>query len=244
MQQSVGTPNTSRGFTLVELLIVVVVIAILAAITVVAYNGVQARAQQARLSSETQSLQQKLELYNVDNMVYPQSITDCPTPSAADLCLNPSSGETYRYAAFTPTSPAVAGYVLNTAYELTILGSSQFLYSSNAERSSTNEFLQYMDMGPLIDQYGLVKYQISFDIKSANTSTQSTVQVYFQNGSTARYGGLSAHVPVTTSYTHQVLTFTPFLNNSTVSQSMLAFYGTYNTGNIPTVKNVQIQLSL
>lgn len=34
-----------RGFTIVELLIVIVVIAILAAITVVAYNGIQNRAR-------------------------------------------------------------------------------------------------------------------------------------------------------------------------------------------------------
>jgi prepilin-type N-terminal cleavage/methylation domain-containing protein len=34
-----------RGFTIVELLIVIVVIGILAAITIVAYNGVQTRAE-------------------------------------------------------------------------------------------------------------------------------------------------------------------------------------------------------
>ena len=37
----------SRGFTIVELLIVIVVIAILAAISVVAYNGIQTRAETA-----------------------------------------------------------------------------------------------------------------------------------------------------------------------------------------------------
>lgn len=41
-----------QGFTIVELLIVIVVIGILAAITVVAYNGVQTRAQEAKRSAD------------------------------------------------------------------------------------------------------------------------------------------------------------------------------------------------
>jgi len=41
-----------QGFTIVELLIVIVIIAVLATVTVVAYNGMQSRAQFTRLNSE------------------------------------------------------------------------------------------------------------------------------------------------------------------------------------------------
>ncbi|VXB67549.1 prepilin-type N-terminal cleavage/methylation domain-containing protein [Frigoribacterium sp. 9N] len=47
--------TTTRGFTIVELLIVIVVVAILAAITAVAYNGIQNR---ARASAAQVSLKQ------------------------------------------------------------------------------------------------------------------------------------------------------------------------------------------
>lgn len=44
------------GFTIVELLIVIVVIGILAAITIVAYNGVQKRANDAKMQSDLSEL--------------------------------------------------------------------------------------------------------------------------------------------------------------------------------------------
>lgn len=59
------------GFTIVELLIVIVVIGVLAGITVVAYNGVQARAVNSEKASEVKTINQKLQLYKVDNGFYP-----------------------------------------------------------------------------------------------------------------------------------------------------------------------------
>ncbi|WP_164519849.1 type IV pilin protein [Flaviflexus salsibiostraticola] len=51
-----------RGFTIVELLIVIVVIAILAAISIVAYNGVQERARASQASSELRDLAQAITM--------------------------------------------------------------------------------------------------------------------------------------------------------------------------------------
>lgn len=64
------------GFTLVELLIVIVVIAIVASISVVAYNGVQERANASKKASAITQYEKLLELYKVDHGVYPDADMD------------------------------------------------------------------------------------------------------------------------------------------------------------------------
>ena len=61
------------GFTIVELLIVIIVIAILAAITVVAYNGIQDRARASKAESDIASVQRLVEAYNAVNGKYPMT---------------------------------------------------------------------------------------------------------------------------------------------------------------------------
>jgi prepilin-type N-terminal cleavage/methylation domain-containing protein len=51
-----------KGFTIVELLIVIVVIGILAAITIVAYNNVQARSNQSKIDADMRNLKQAIEV--------------------------------------------------------------------------------------------------------------------------------------------------------------------------------------
>lgn len=61
----------TKGFTIVELLIVIVVIAILAAISIVAYNGIQQRGRDSQRQSDVKTIAKALELYYIDNGRYP-----------------------------------------------------------------------------------------------------------------------------------------------------------------------------
>jgi prepilin-type N-terminal cleavage/methylation domain-containing protein len=63
--------HKQSGFTIVELLVVIVVIAILASITVVAYTGVQQRANNSARLSEFNQWRKLYEMYKVQNGTYP-----------------------------------------------------------------------------------------------------------------------------------------------------------------------------
>ncbi len=87
----------SSGFTIVELLIVVVVIGILAAIVTIAYNGIQQRAQVAAITSELKQWHKLFEAYRAINGYY-------PAPSAT-----PTTGG-------GPGSNVLGGYCLGTGF--------------------------------------------------------------------------------------------------------------------------------
>ncbi|MGH7218362.1 MAG: type IV pilin protein [Candidatus Microsaccharimonas sp.] len=63
--------KANQGFTIVELLIVVVVIAILAAITIVSYNGITSQANTSSAKSTAASVQKKIELHYAEKSTWP-----------------------------------------------------------------------------------------------------------------------------------------------------------------------------
>ncbi len=79
--------KANQGFTIVELLIVVVVIAILAAITIVSYNGITSQANASAAKSTAASVQKKIELFYAEKSAYPTS--------KADLTTSSDSGKSY-----------------------------------------------------------------------------------------------------------------------------------------------------
>lgn len=124
------------------------------------------------------------------------------------------------------------------------IGVENLLSDSNkiVGESSNGEFIQFADIAPIIDKYGLVKYTISFDIKSKDISKCDVVNCYCQNGSATKYSIGYNPIKVTRDFKRVHVTITPTLSNSNETKAMLAFYGNYGTGNIPIIKNVKIEL--
>ena len=75
----------AQGFTIVELLVVIVVIGILAAITIVSYTGITAKANTTKALSNAQSAQNVGEIYFADQGKYPILTTDFSAGTTAKL---------------------------------------------------------------------------------------------------------------------------------------------------------------
>jgi len=89
-------PYSNSGFTIVELLVVIVVIGILAAITIVSYTGISSKAISASLQSDLSSASKQLKIFQVINGSYPTA-NNCPTPGSTEICLKSSPGNTLNY---------------------------------------------------------------------------------------------------------------------------------------------------
>ena len=125
----------NKGFTIVELLVVIVVIGILAAITMVSYNGVTNKAKTAQAQSNANSAIQVINIYQADTaggngsfpadaaaiMAYTSGIAKIPTGltvSAGTVALTSSNGTsvvTYRPLATAANGGCLAYFNFQTS---------------------------------------------------------------------------------------------------------------------------------
>lgn len=75
-----------KGFTIVELLIVIVVIGILATITIVVYNGIQTRAENTKTVQAVSQYVRGILSYSALNGVYPIDSFPCLGPYPGTTC--------------------------------------------------------------------------------------------------------------------------------------------------------------
>lgn len=135
------------------------------------------------------------------------------------------------------------GYLMADGTLVNQVPNENLLPVSRFEATATREFVNdaRWDMAPIFDKYGAgIEYTISFDLKSA---VAGQIQVYSQNGSGTKYNIGVSYIQATTDYKRYSVTVWPQLQaGSTMTEARLAFYGVYDSGRIPTVKNVKIEL--
>src|ERR1700742_1193803 len=99
----------NRGFTIVELLIVIVVIGILALLVITTYSGIQAKARNAKRQTDLQSVQTQLEAFFSQNGYYP-SLGDMNDTS----WLNTNMKSLDQNALIDPSNPTDSKTLLRT----------------------------------------------------------------------------------------------------------------------------------
>lgn len=123
----------TSAFTIVELLVVIVVIAILATITAISYTGIIQQANAATIKSELSGSSKQLALFKTANDYYPLTNNCSIAESTTNICLKLSSQYKYTYTPNNTTNPT--DYTLSTTYSKTIYSVSDG--SSIVEASAT-----------------------------------------------------------------------------------------------------------
>lgn len=125
--------DRNYGFTIVELLIVIVVIAILASISIVSYNGIQNRAKTTAASTVAKSVTTKAEMAYTLTGSYPTAMTgfNSNTESAiagSGLVLGtPDADNGTSTVQYTPCSNPATGARIGTWNYTT--GTTPFIYT-------------------------------------------------------------------------------------------------------------------
>jgi prepilin-type N-terminal cleavage/methylation domain-containing protein len=147
----------NRGFTIVELLIVIVVIGILALLVITTYSGIQQKARNSQRQTDVQSMQTQLEAFFSQNGYYPSladmnsstwrgtnmksldndALIDPSNPNQSNALVATPTDKQYAYAvtdsggaSCETTDTNCAKYTLTAKYEGTVNGATTYTKSN------------------------------------------------------------------------------------------------------------------
>ncbi len=145
----ISLKKNNQGFTIVELLIVIVVIGILALLVITTYSGIQAKARNSKRSADVSTIQTQLEAWFSQNGYYPSltdmksdawlttnmksldkgALIDPSNPTQSNDMVAAPVAKTYAYAVTNATDTTCeaddttcAKYTLTATYEGTVNG--------------------------------------------------------------------------------------------------------------------------
>jgi general secretion pathway protein G len=95
-----------NGFTIVELLVIIVVIGILAGITIVSYNGIQQRAAEAAAKNDLTNVKKFMQIAKARQGVYPTTIPS-DVQASSKISLTKISNTLPHYSGTTPVQNGV-----------------------------------------------------------------------------------------------------------------------------------------
>lgn len=142
-----ASKRRNPGFTIVELLIVIVVMGVLAAITIVAYNGIQNRANDTAVQNDLASIAKKIQLWNAEMGAYPSdwasaSLSDpmyAVKVSKASYAIAPALTYNLFYCTMSPYTSFAFGATTKSGKRLFITSTSGVVEYIGAQTWSTSD---------------------------------------------------------------------------------------------------------
>lgn len=150
----ISLKKRNHGFTIVELLIVIVVIGILALLVITTYSGIQAKARNSQRQTDIASIQTQLEAFFSQSGYYPsladindadwrddnmrsledESLTDPSSPNASRTLVGAPAARSYSYQVTNSTGGSCESddttcvrYTLTATYEGTVNNSTTYV---------------------------------------------------------------------------------------------------------------------
>lgn len=110
-----------QGFTVIEILVVVAIIAILIILSVVVFRGMQERALKASVQADLSQVQKEVMLHKIATGKYPTAI-DCASPSSTEVCAKTAEGTSLNYESDNTANPPTYSLTAtngSVAYQIT-----------------------------------------------------------------------------------------------------------------------------